>query len=58
MATPEARAWCRGRWMGMRGVLSHGAPWDCVSLQDAPELGNIDCSVFVNNLKGTWCQQK
>lgn len=47
-----------GRLVGTHGVLSHGAQRDCVSLQDAPELGNIDCSVFVNNLKGTWCQQK
>lgn len=30
--------------------LSRGAQQDCVSIQGAPELGNIDCSVFVNNL--------
>lgn len=47
-----------GRLEGTQGALSHGAQRDHVSLRDAPELGNTDCSVFVNNLKGTWCQQK
>lgn len=36
-------------WWGHTGSF-HIVPSGTVSLQDTPELGNIDCSVFVNNL--------